>query len=721
MANEVYLIDIPSHEIAFIKDVCMKASEEVYGNTDVVFETVEKSRANICIKMKKSLQETFMIVVSQGVLEDLNLSSKEDNIIYSYEDSGKFLNEVTDMFGFKYEEELPELKMKKDESELDIIEVGGSTLDNTNETMALEIPVSSVLNTDTTEYLRSRNSTLTEENSSLRKEIERLRNRSKQDSIALSISEEAELTICKAKLDEKDKIIEKMQQDEIIQKKALEEAILKRKEAEKDCVKYKNSCADLTKDKTNLMNRVEMLTTSNQELNGELSSANKRCVELQEENVKNIENIEEKHKKEIYSYLSDLSDMKIKKENFETENNQLKIDVANKNSECERLKKDSEELERVSTELRLLKADKITLEADIKEKISECERLQLDSDKLVSINSELSSLKLKHEELKTKYDTSCKSESNLKSDLEKVKSELEMMKKDNLSGLDEKNSLLVENRRKEDEIKKLNGRLKELIESTKNSGGLESIIEELRERVARLEVEKAELSTTINMHSESAVSRISEALGVNDYYEIDFISDQDSIDNLRVVYTGSSESASNVTEFIKGIINNTSKETVILDFTCDTDIDACYKPRSGFSPLYSYLDGLLDINKCIDLESKEPVKYTKLSRGYINESYILNMDWGKLLSWVKEYNGNVIINMGVLSSIKLATLRNLCKVCQVDIVLKVTPANVRSAISFMHKVPRSSNIRYDCFTVSNDEGQNNRLLSRLNQEHKIIK
>lgn len=699
MANEVYLIDIPRHEVAFIKDVCQRAAAEVYGDTDIVFETVEKSRANICIKMKKYLQETFMIVVSQGVLDNLGLSSDDDSILYSYADSNKFLTEVTDMFGFEYKNEVVQEPVK-DESELDIVG---------EDECVLDIPVSSILNTDTESYLRSRNNTLIEENVTLRREIERLRDRSNQESTSLSIKEEAELTICKTKLTEKEKLISDMKQEESIQKRALEEAILKRKEAETEATKYRTTCSELSSDKTNLMSRLEMLNKTNQELKEDLKNANEKCTSLQEENIRNIASLKETHNKEVSSYLSDLSDMRVKKENAEIENNQLKIDIDAKVSECEQLKQDLEGLKDASSELVLVKAENVTLKSKV-------DTLKNENASMSESVVELSTIKSEYESLKSNYEVSSSNEKSLTEELSTVREELELLRKDGLSSTEEKSSLLAENARKEEEIKKLNEKLVELIESTKSLGSKDDTIEKLKERVAKLELEKVELKTTIDMGTESPITKISKAQGVGEYYEVDIIDDIRPINNLRVVYAGSSESVTNLSEFVKSTIEESGKETVILDFSCDTDIDAIYKARRGFSPLCSYLDGLVEIDKCVDLESVAPVKYTKLSRGYINDSYIINMDWGKLLSWVREYTGEVIINMGVLSSIKLVTLRNLCKVCRTDVVLRVTPANVRSAVSFMYKIPHSENIRYNCYTISNNEEQNKKLLSRLNQE-----
>lgn len=127
---------------------------------------------------------------------------------------------------------------------------------------------------------------------------------------------------------------------------------------------------------------------------------------------------------------------------------------------------------------------------------------------------------------------------------------------------------------------------------------------------------------------------------------------------------------------------NQSNSTVILELSGDTSIDYRYR-LSNVKSCVSWLDNGGPLSSVMDFTNHNNQYYMCVGLGYINDAWLMNVDWDARLTELSERGMNVYISVGSLSSnIKRLLFKTLgIRLSNSVVVTKGTFTNIRNTIS----------------------------------------
>lgn len=465
----------------------------------------------------------------------------------------------------------------------------------------------------------------------------------------------------------------------------------------------------------------ESLKTANDSLESLKSEVER--LKSAEVDASDLNDISEKYN----SCLHDLNDMTNQKEKLELEIAtkddeiaKLKSDVAdkgvlkdriieltekyeNESAKVAKLEGDlstvsasSEELEALKSELESTKTEKTSLESKISSLKSQLESSEKDSEGFIKRNKELESQVTEYKCSVARLESE---KSSLQSDLSKARDTSEKDK--------ELANLRIEVTRLQSDLRAKSD------ESKANSEGNAKRVQELevtltatRERAAKLELDNHEKDEQLKeLHdniflkmADYALPKITVPLSLPMPFE--------SYSNVFTFASGSAESCVSAYQTIRQIVStNSDKSYLIVDLVTDTYIDREIGVRNIKSPA-SWLQGSEPIDSFMAETKFENVKVVSTALAYINDLFLLMVDWKKRLDELKDKADIIILNVGSLDNIVHNTLFNsFSNITRCHVIVKATPINLRTAILHLLGFSQLKNTLISCVNIEEESQQ----------------
>lgn len=738
MVNKVYLIDIPKSDVLFLQDICRGIAKRIYGETEVLFKTVNSKMAKASLRMCIGKSATFMVLISKEVSVLLNEESKgylEDKSVFVYSDNDTFMRDALS----RYEIEGTEIPRNQAESNTMVAEskskVWGYENDGSEASVdketTLDKGITINVDTDDIDFYKSQVNTLRSEKNIILAELEDLRSRPSET----SGTNNADLVICKGELERIKKELEDSKKETEASKRALESIIRERDnyraESENAKVVYKK-CQGELKDITD---RLDFLTKERNDLKLDCEKIQENFVRSQEEyksfiSEKDIEIAELKSNKEKLS-----SELSVKNKNIE----ELQVEVQKGNESIEKCISDFSELEDKHEELKQdLINTKYELERVKSEDESIKEKLSKSTDTCNKFLSEIENLKNAKEEVamelqenNDKLNKCNLSIKNYKVEIESLKirnenlvSENNTLKENIEDNLKERNIGVADIETKNKEILSLKEKIGDLQNKIVMFEGIEREKEEKRKEISKLESKISELKIKLEARSTSALAEVENKVGINSKITGSLLDKKYdiSVDNIKTVFGASYDSNVDACQYIANSVKNCNTECIVIDLVYDSFLDSMLGivVDRGIKNFHEYLDGLTDFESCLYSTSMDNVKYLRLSKAIINEGYLAVMNIDKLFTRLQEFEGKIYINMGVLTGgIKVLLYNTLVKYSLVEILVKSTPINLRTLFKVLSSIEDNENLSCVCVVPKNGS-KVLEIIKKIKQKYKII-
>jgi hypothetical protein len=294
----------------------------------------------------------------------------------------------------------------------------------------------------------------------------------------------------------------------------------------------------------------------------------------------------------------------------------------------------------------------------------------------------------------------------------RLNSELEVMKKSEGSGKSAELRL---------EIARLNEELKKAKTESVNSGEASKLKDELSEeraKAAELEMLVAEKEEQLAEYSDGVFGQIANLAMPKVAYDVDLgIKNNFLSDHIYCYASGSEESSSILFSTIRKSCNaNPNARIIILDLTTDSTIDRDFGAQTVKSPI-TWITGSENFTSFLADTKFKNVKILSTALAYMNDLFLLNIDWGKRIEELKSFADAVIINVGCLNNLVSKILFNsFSRVMRSHIIVKASPINIRATIlNITGYSSISENVTVDCI---NFDKQSQGMYQRLAQKCK---
>lgn len=274
----------------------------------------------------------------------------------------------------------------------------------------------------------------------------------------------------------------------------------------------------------------------------------------------------------------------------------------------------------------------------------------------------------------------------------KLSSELEVMKKNDDSG-------------KADELRKEIVRLNDALAKAQESGGsseeitlMKKELEESRERCANLELDIVEKDEQLKELNEGIFIQMANLASPKVAYNLKVSLPEKLDGSFYCVTGGSAESNVSVYSLLKkSCIALSNKRILVVDLVTDTSVDREFGIRGITSPI-SWLNGADSFKGFLADTKFKNVKVLSTALAYLNDMFLLQVDWKKRLTELQGYADIVILNVGCLDNLVSKILFNsFSQIMQTYVIAKATPVNLRTIIlNLTGFSPISPNVTVSC-------------------------
>lgn len=738
MINKVYLIDLPMSDTKFIKDVCTEVSSKVFGeDTETVFDSLNAKFAKTNIKMNIDKSSTFMYVISESVSVLVKEYEGRENI-FVYKDSDSFMKEVMSKYGVanitssmstespiveevksvNLPEEVEEVKSVNFPKELERVE-------ETTKEGVTQIDLG--VDEQNVDFYKAQINTLRSEKGLLLDELEELKTRLERDTAESNSSNMVDLVICQNELSDAKKKIETLEVDIRSSKKVLESTVRERDNFKTEATNAKELYKKANTELGSLVERVKSLVEERDNLKVECSEEKKKAIKLEED----------------YTEIVTSKDTEISKLNIDNTNLKTSLDVKThelEKSEQERnkylkdymdikteLDTNKQELDNALTDKKLTESEKDIL----KEKLSEStetnkaliDRIEEyktssenDKKELEENKSECEKYKLLYENERGKLEVKEKENIELSAEISRLKEDLSA----NLSTRDKEISEITE---KNNEISRLKKEIDDLNEKFVLFGNKSIELDKKEAEISKLNSEISLLKTQLSTKDTGVLSDLTISVGVKSKIGSCLLNSSatEYNSNLFTVFSANSDSIVDSCRHIFNKVKMDTKECLVIDFNYDTFLDSLIgiEKNKNVKNFHGYIDGLVEYEDCVYKTKFDNVRYMRLAKGFINENYLATMNWDRFYKFIGKYNGNIYLNLGVLSSsIKLLVYNTLCKIGNTELVSKTTPVNLRSMLCLLSTLTEDTNLT--CVCVAPKNGEVHSMVRKINKKYVIV-
>ena len=151
--------------------------------------------------------------------------------------------------------------------------------------------------------------------------------------------------------------------------------------------------------------------------------------------------------------------------------------------------------------------------------------------------------------------------------------------------------------------------------------------------------------------------------------------------NIYVFSCGSNESSTALYKLLRRQVESRSGiKHIIVDLTMDSSIDRELGLKSA-GQLLKFLQGEVSVANSLSETKYSNCSVMTTAMSYINDLYLLTVDWGKRLAELSSSADIVIVNIGSLGNVVSSILYNsLTSIMRGIVVVKATQINIRTAL-----------------------------------------
>ena len=430
---------------------------------------------------------------------------------------------------------------------------------------------------------------------------------------------------------------------------------------------------------------------------------------------------------------SNISDLKNKLSDKENELIKLRGDLAGEQEKAgvqtEAYDKLLEEKKEYEDKFTASEEELIKVKDALTQKEAEIESLNTThASELAEKNDEIDTLNSEKQKLSNKVDSlqedlieakaTNESVSRLESDLleEKRKSaklaaEVDVYKKNDNSG-------------KTSELKIENAKLKAELEKAKNNvdgSEFESLKKELaaeRERSASLELDLVSKDEELEEISNSIFSQMANLALPKVAYDFNIEVPSSFKSKFVCIASGSTESNASVYHQVRRTcMVNPKAHYLIVDLVTDSSVDRDFNIEKVQSPI-NWLNGAEPFKTFVTNTKFPNVKAMSTALAYLNDLFLLGVDWVKRLEELDGYADVVFINIGCLNNtVSKILFGAFSKVMTTFVITKATPLNLRTVILNLTGFKKvSDNVTVAC--VNFDSNSSQAMYKRVVQKYK---
>lgn len=195
---------------------------------------------------------------------------------------------------------------------------------------------------------------------------------------------------------------------------------------------------------------------------------------------------------------------------------------------------------------------------------------------------------------------------------------------------------------------------------------------------------------------------------------------QSPFKNMYVFAAGSAESMMPLYNLVaKQVAQMPTKRFLVVDLVIDSYVDQALGVKGALKTPIDWMSGAKPINGFISPAKYNNVGVVSVATSYINELFMLNVDWSKRLSELSRLADVVIINVGNIESIVHKILfSTFSAVMRGHIIVKATPINLRTVILQLSGLGSLQNTTVDCVDFAQGVSQSfyQRLASKFQSQ-----
>lgn len=294
----------------------------------------------------------------------------------------------------------------------------------------------------------------------------------------------------------------------------------------------------------------------------------------------------------------------------------------------------------------------------------------------------------------------------------KLSSELEVLKKSNNS------SITTELREEISKLKSENEKYKKEGVSSDEVKSLKKELEKSELEISNLKSDLTEQVELINELNDSVFLKMAYIASPKLACDISLDVSLDLTKSRSFcIASGSLESNLLTYQMIKKTVKaNPNTRFLVVDLVTDSCIDRELGVQKINSPI-NWLNGSSDFKEFLAPTKYNNVKCLSTGFAFLNDLYLLQVDWQKRISEIQGFGDVVIFNIGCLNNTVTKVLYNtFSSIMRTNVVVKATPINLRTLILSMTGLKKSDNTLVCC--VGFDEALSKPMYQKLTQKYK---
>lgn len=441
--------------------------------------------------------------------------------------------------------------------------------------------------------------------------------------------------------------------------------------------------------------------------------ANKALITESETRITALESEKSSLEESLSSRNTDIADLKSEIKNMASEKQELIIQIdglkTTSDSQSEVLDRTLSEKVDLEDKIESYEEGKLALESRIEELTK---ALQGKEDEYATLLEQKNGIDTELTDLKAVYNTLQDNLTTLQEELIDAKAAAE--------GVERAESDLLEERRKSarlaselEVLKKTQdtgkgaeyrteiARLRnELDQVQKTSGGnfdevhnLQEELERARTRISQLEMDLSHMDGQVKEMTQGVFGQMSNLAVPSLKYNVNMGIEMPLSDKLYCVAGGCNESNVELYRMLSATCKGMSKTRIlVVDLSTDSSIDvelgSTKESEKIVNPI-PWLQGVDPLRKVLVSSKYSNARLLSTALVYMNNLFLLNVDWGSRLSELANYSADVVlVNVGCLSNVVSKLL--FCafsKYMKSFVVVKATPTNLRATMSNLAGCP----------------------------------
>lgn len=198
-----------------------------------------------------------------------------------------------------------------------------------------------------------------------------------------------------------------------------------------------------------------------------------------------------------------------------------------------------------------------------------------------------------------------------------------------------------------------------------------------------------ELEDVLSSYENNIFSGIANCALPKNLLDVELHFDMRRVNNVFILAGGSNASVDDVSSVIgKEVRLNKDLSYVVIDLSSESSLDYELGTSKVKNPI-AWLQGSSDLDSCLSNSKYPNVRVLTLAMSFVNEAFLLTVDWDAILAELSDRVDTVIISVGNLGSIVRDVLFNsFLQVCDGYVISNSNPFSLRATVLHLRGIPR---------------------------------